>query len=125
MAIQALTGLTAAPAPAPAPAATRSPQPAQADVVGAEAVAARSAAVAETIGVDTGRLRQAVESINRQLIESSKNVRFSIDEDTGDVIVRVVDSETDQVIRQIPSEEAIAISQSIERLQGLLLHQKA
>jgi len=125
MAIQALTGLTAAPASAPAPAATRSPQPANADGVGAQVAAAGNVAGTESGGVDSEHLRQAVESINRQLTESTKNVRFSIDEDSGGVIVRVMDSETDQVIRQIPSEEAISISQSIERALGLLLHQKA
>ena len=127
MAIQALpgqasTGLTAAPTSTSGSAAQRSPQP-PADVARAGAVAA--ARSVETADVDSRQLREAVDSINRQLTESSKNVRFSVDEDTGDVVVRVVDSETDQVIRQIPSEEVLAISQSIERLQGMLLHQKA
>jgi flagellar protein FlaG len=66
-----------------------------------------------------------VEAINRQLSEASRTVRFSLDQHTGHVIVRVVDTETEQVIRQIPSEEALAISQSIERLQGMLVHLKA
>jgi flagellar protein FlaG len=37
----------------------------------------------------------------------------------------VVDSSTDEVIRQIPSDEVIAISRSIDRLQGILLKHKA
>jgi flagellar protein FlaG len=114
MTIQPLTGLPAATAPAPVPASTRSPPAPTADV----------AHVAPS-SVDPGQLRQAVASINRQLSDASKNVRFSLDERTGHVIVRVVDTETNQIIRQIPSEEALAISQSIEQLQGLLVHLKA
>jgi flagellar protein FlaG len=41
------------------------------------------------------------------------------------MVVRVVDTATDQVIRQIPSEVALAISQSLEKLQGLLVRQQA
>jgi flagellar protein FlaG len=39
--------------------------------------------------------------------------------------VRVVDTVTGEVIRQVPSEELLAISRSIDKLQGLLLRQEA
>jgi flagellar protein FlaG len=41
------------------------------------------------------------------------------------MVVKVVDTETDQVIRQIPSEEMLAIARNIDRLQGLLVKQEA
>jgi flagellar protein FlaG len=74
---------------------------------------------------DRAQLHAALEAINRHMRESSQNLLFTMDEETGEVIVRVVDTETEQVILQIPSEEALAISRSIEKLQGMLLHQKA
>ena len=40
---------------------------------------------------------------------------------TGKTIIKVVDTATDTVIRQIPSEEAIAIAKSIDKMQGLLI----
>jgi hypothetical protein len=39
-------------------------------------------------------------------------------------IIKVVDTATDTVIRQIPSEEAIAIAKSIDKMQGLLINHK-
>ena len=72
-----------------------------------------------------GGAQRAVESINRRLEQSVNNLRFSVDDDTGKVVVKVLDTATDQVIRQIPSEEALAISRSLEKLQGLLLNQQA
>ena len=78
-----------------------------------------------TPGVDPAALRRAVESINRRLEQSVNNLRFSVDDDTGKVVVKVLDTATEQVIRQIPSEEALAISRSLEKLQGLLLNQQA
>lgn len=124
MAIQPLTNLpvSAGPAPQPQPApqpVARSAPPVEnveVPVASAQAAAARP---------DAAQVHAAVESINRKLSESSNNLRFSVDDKTGQIIVRIVDGETDQVIRQIPSEEAIAISQSIEQLQGLLVHHTA
>ena len=75
--------------------------------------------------VDTARLQEAVDTINRKLQDSSQGLRFSVDHDSGRMVVRVVDTATDQTIRQIPSEVAIEISQSLEKLQGLLVRQQA
>ena len=75
--------------------------------------------------VDAAQARRAVETINRQLEAAAKNLRFSVDDSTGKTVVRVVDTSTGEVIRQVPSEELLAISRSIDRLQGLLFDQQA
>jgi flagellar protein FlaG len=59
------------------------------------------------------------------LSRASANLKFAVDGDTGAMVVKVVDTETDQVIRQIPSEEMLAIARNIDRLQGLLVKQEA
>jgi flagellar protein FlaG len=75
-------------------------------------------------GVESKQIYRAAESINRQLQTVAPNLRFSVDEDTGKTVVRVVDTGTGETIRQVPSEEVLAISRSIDRLQGLLFHQE-
>ena len=40
-------------------------------------------------------------------------------------MVKVIDSNTQEVIKQIPSEEMIAIAKALDKLKGLLLQQKA
>lgn len=55
----------------------------------------------------------------------ARDLLFSIDNDTGKTVVKVVDSVTDKVIRQIPSEELIAIAKALDKFQGLLLKQEA
>ena len=74
--------------------------------------------------VESEQIYRAAESINRQLQTVAPNLRFSVDEDTGKTVVRVVDTGTGETIRQVPSEEVLAISRSIDRLQGLLVHQE-
>jgi len=74
--------------------------------------------------VDAEQVRRAAETINRQLEAAAQNLRFSVDDTTGKTVVRIVDTGTGDVIRQVPSEELLAISRSIDRLQGLLFDQE-
>jgi flagellar protein FlaG len=68
---------------------------------------------------------QAAKEINDFLKSASAGIEFQIDNQSDRVIVRVVDTETKQLIRQVPSEEMVAISHALDRMTGLLLAQKA
>ena len=70
-------------------------------------------------------VKQAARQINDFLRSSASDVEFSVDDESSHVVVRVVDSQTKQVIRQMPSEEMLAISHSLDQMTGLLLRQQA
>jgi flagellar protein FlaG len=71
------------------------------------------------------QVKKAVEEMRKSLSESaSSNLQFSIDDDTGQTIVRVTDRQTGELIRQIPSEELVALAKSLDRMQGMLLRQQ-
>lgn len=70
-------------------------------------------------------LAEAVQVINSYVQNLQRDLEFTIDDETDRTIVRVIDSETKEVIRQIPSEAALAIARSLERAQGLLLDAQA
>ena len=72
-----------------------------------------------------GELRKAVKATNEFVGQINDNLQFSIDHDTGKTIVKVIDSNTKEVIKQIPSEEMIAIAKALDKLKGLLVQQKA
>lgn len=74
---------------------------------------------------DRETLLQAVEDVRKAIEPVAQNLLFSIDDDTGRTIVKIVDSQTDEVIRQMPSEEVLAISKAIDKLKGVLIQQKA
>jgi flagellar protein FlaG len=63
-------------------------------------------------------LTGAVNQLNGYLEETHRGLRFSIDDDSGRTIVRVVDTETDDVIRQIPSEEMLALIRHFNEVTG-------
>ena len=69
--------------------------------------------------------QQAARQINEFLTSTAAGLEFKVDSRSSNVIVRVIESSTGKVIRQIPSEEAIAISQSLDHMRGLLLHQRS
>jgi flagellar protein FlaG len=52
-------------------------------------------------------------------------LEFFVDEGSGRAIVRVMDKETNQVIRQIPGPEMIAIRRVLDRIKGILIRVKA
>lgn len=72
-----------------------------------------------------GDVADAVDKLNDFATKNAADLNFSKDQDTGKTVVKVVDKVTDAVIRQIPSEEAIAIAKSIDKMQGLLINHKA
>jgi flagellar protein FlaG len=68
----------------------------------------------------------AVRKMNDAMLGSSQSLQFSIDEDSKDIVVKVIDQNTKEVVRQIPSKEALQIAKSIDKMQqGLLIDQTA
>ena len=71
------------------------------------------------------QVKQAVSKINTMVQGLDREVLFSVDHDSGKIVVKVMDTARNVVIRQIPSAEALAISHSLDKLQGLIINQKA
>lgn len=73
----------------------------------------------------SAKVDQAIENLKRAVEPVAKNLEFSVDKSTGMTVIKVVDSSTQQVVRQIPSEEVLALAKDLDKLQGLLLNKKA
>jgi flagellar protein FlaG len=67
----------------------------------------------------------AINKINEFIQVIRRDLQFSVDENTGMTVVKVMDSESQEVIRQIPSEEVLAIAANLEEARGLLFKTKA
>lgn len=59
-------------------------------------------------------VKHKIEKLTRALQETQSSLSFSVDETTGRTIVRVIRSSTGELVRQIPSAEALAIAASLE-----------
>lgn len=71
------------------------------------------------------QVQKATEQINKVVQGLDKNLQFAVDHDSGRVVVKVMDTEKKELIRQIPSEETLSIAKALDKLQGLLIKQTA
>jgi flagellar protein FlaG len=107
----------------PAPAAKAAAAKAQilADAKGGSVTDAQNPSQA----VDPEQLKAAVQSVRDFVGPINTNLEFSITDDTHTVVVKVVDKTTKELIRQIPSEEMLAMAKALDSIKGLFIKQKA
>jgi len=77
--------------------------------------------------IDAEDVAKAVSEISDYVQNISRDLQFQVDKQTGSTIVTVLDTETKEVIRQIPSEEVVAMARFIaenapDPVKGLLMN---
>ena len=106
--------------------------------VGAETAALQQAGRAPATALETAaavkgpaptptleQVTQAVSQLNKSSQAKSQGLEFSIDQDSKRTVVKVIDQTTKEVLRQIPSPEALEIAKSLDSTKGLLIKQTA
>ncbi len=73
---------------------------------------------------DETKLKLAVQEIEKFVQSIKRNLEFSIDEHSGKVIVKVIASETGEVVRQIPSAEALKLADRLANASHVLFDAK-
>lgn len=71
------------------------------------------------------QLKAAIKSVREYIEPTKSDLEFSVIEETDQVVVKIIDSSTKEVIRQMPSEEMIAIAKALDSIKGLLLKESA
>lgn len=61
-------------------------------------------------------LRTAVDKVNQYAGVQQVSLRLSIEKELGQLVISVVDKDTDEVIRQIPSDHAIKLAKRIDEV---------
>lgn len=75
--------------------------------------------------VDQAQISEAVNKLNDHAQSISRNLKFTVDEELNRTIITVYDAETDEVIRQIPAEETLALARFLESEGSSILKTKA
>lgn len=71
------------------------------------------------------QVNQAVQTINKSMQLLSRSLEFSVDADSNRTIVKVIDQQTKELVRQMPSQEALEIAKALDQGIGKLVRQKA
>jgi flagellar protein FlaG len=74
-----------------------------------------------SVEVSSEALQETVDNLNGYAQNLKRNLQFSVDKDLGRTVIRVVDTDTKQVIRQIPSEEMLAIARRVDASASAIL----
>lgn len=80
----------------------------------------------EENGIDISEkmLIKTIEKANKELVVANRELEFTIHEKTKEIIVRVKDTETKEVIREIPSEKILDMIANILELAGILVDER-
>jgi flagellar protein FlaG len=113
-------------------------QPAALVPVGSPVSAASTASAAAKVAVvepvapaqaqakpEREELEAAVKSIQDFADSGQRNLKFSIDEKSNQVVVKVIATDTGVVVRQIPDEAAIKLAEKMKDTGSLILDEKA
>ncbi|WP_374241651.1 flagellar protein FlaG [Zoogloea sp.] len=71
------------------------------------------------------QVQQAIDQVQQIVRPLAQSLQFSIDKDSHNTVVKIVDTETNKVIRQIPSEEMLQMAKALDKFTGLLMKQQA
>jgi flagellar protein FlaG len=112
-----VTGTSSGAAPTAASTSAQASAAAQLETTNAVEKSAKPAAA--------GDVKQAIEDINKTMGTLAANLEFSYDSDADQVVVKVVNETTSEIIRQMPTEEALEIAKALDKVQGLLIRQTA
>ncbi|MDT3719862.1 flagellar protein FlaG [Pseudomonas oryzihabitans] len=65
-------------------------------------------------------LEKTVKDLNSSAQDSHRNLEFSVDQDSGVTVVKVVNSANGELIRQIPSEVVVKLAADFKKSSNLL-----
>lgn len=71
--------------------------------------------------IDSEKLVEVVRELNEHVQAVQRELHFSVDEDTGQTVIKVTDLATNEVIRQIPNEEALNFARKLNEGADLKL----
>ncbi|MER2624739.1 MAG: flagellar protein FlaG [Accumulibacter sp.] len=74
---------------------------------------------------DRAELEAATKSVRDFVEPINSNLEFNVDHDTGEMVVKVIDRASGEVIRQMPSEEMLAVAKALDSIKGLFIKQTA
>jgi flagellar protein FlaG len=80
--------------------------------------------VGQEKAAERDRTQKVVDRLNRMGHIFNRRIRFEIPSDSEDVIVKIIDQETGQVIRQIPPPELVKLAKHMDEIYEFIFRSK-
>lgn len=69
-------------------------------------------------------VQEAIDGLNEQMREGNRSLNFSMDAQVNRVVITVRNTESGEVVRQIPDEAILRVAHNLKKIRGLLLNEE-
>lgn len=90
-----------------------------------EKAAIQSPLIQQPVSTDREALDAAVSDMQNFVQSVQRDINFNVDDSSGRVVINVTEATSGDVIRQIPSEEALRLSENLSEIRSLLFKAEA
>src|SRR3569623_855182 len=84
-----------------------------------------AAPVAKSASYDQDDLHNALDKIIEKVQQVMREIKFSMDEKSDRVVIKVIDQSSKEIIREIPPEAVIDKAENMDHVKGVLIKEKA
>lgn len=75
--------------------------------------------------VSESKIVEAIEKANEKVVNEGTELKFSIHKKTNEIMIKVINTDTDEVIREIPSEKILDMVANFMEMAGILVDEEA
>jgi flagellar protein FlaG len=79
----------------------------------------------QTQSASPDQVTKAVDRLNEMMQYGKQQLTFQVDDESGRMVIRVMDAQTKDIIRQIPNEETLRFAQYVDGLVGMIFSKNA
>lgn len=74
--------------------------------------------------INEKKLKSVIEDTNKKLTNTRTRCEFSVHEETNRISIKVIDKDTDEVIKEIPPEKSLEMIEKVWEIAGLLVDER-
>jgi flagellar protein FlaG len=78
-----------------------------------------------TVKHSSEQVSKAAQAANQRLELAQSQIRFNVSSEAGRLVVKMVDTQTKEVLLQIPNEQMMQIAQNLDKTQGMAVQKRA
>lgn len=75
--------------------------------------------------LSSSEMQEVLDDVQSRLDKMGTNLQFAMDKVAEDIVIKVTNKDSGELIRQIPSEDVIRLRKKLEELSGILFEGKA
>ncbi|WP_193726653.1 flagellar protein FlaG [Paenibacillus guangzhouensis] len=76
------------------------------------------------LSISDAALQKALVKVNKALKGLDTRLEYKFHDKTGDMIVKIINADTNEIVREVPSEKIVDLIVKLQELSGLIIDEK-